>query len=449
MTAERPTYVRWNVCVLIGVASFVAYLLRTNMSVAGAPMSEDLGLSQVQLGVILAAFAWAYAAFQFPGGVFGDRLGARRAVALIAVAWGVVNLLVALVPSRGTISTTALLAALVAARVLMGIAQAPFFPITGGAATCNWFPVSGWGLPGSLQNAGLTFGSAAAGPVIAWLTVRYGWRASFVLTAPLAFLTAGVWWWYVRDYPSQHPSVNRAECELIDTGRPAADPSRVERGTWRLLLRHRPLLALTAGYTCSNYVFYFFFNWLFIYLIESRGFKLLEGGFYAAAPWITGAFGAVLGGWVCDRVWKRLGARLGCRVAGLVAMLACGAFLIAAAAAPTPILAVMLLSLCLGAQQFVDPIYWAAAISVSGRRAAVACGVLNTGGNAIGGLGALVVPLTVRQFGWSAALATGALFALGAAACWLVTDAADVLVGPSSEPLTGRSVGTTSQVPAG
>src|SRR4029079_16008666 len=181
-----------RVCVLIAVASFVAYILRTNMSVAGAPLSEDLGLSQLQLGVILAAFAWAYAIFQFPGGVFGDLLGARRAVALLAVAWGLVNLAVALVPGRGTASTALVLSTLVGARILMGAAQAPFSPITGGATTCNWFPVSGWGLPGSLQNAGLTFGSAVAGPLIAWLTVRYGWRQSFVLTTPLAFAVAGL-----------------------------------------------------------------------------------------------------------------------------------------------------------------------------------------------------------------------------------------------------------------
>ena len=293
---DRPTNIRWRICVLIGVASFVAYVLRTNMSVAGAPMSQDLGLTQVQLGLVLAAFAWAYALFQFPGGVFGDVLGARRAVTVLAVAWGLVNLLVAAVPARGAASTTALLLVLVGARILMGIAQAPFFPITGGAATCNWFPVAGWGLPGSFQNAGLTFGSAAAGPLIAWLTVRYGWRQSFALTAPLGFLTAAVWWWYVRDYPSQHPHVNRAERDLIDADRPPGDIAPREPGAWRAVLRHRPLLVLTLGYTCSNYVFYFFFNWLFIYLIESRGFKLLEGGFYAAAPWITGAFGAVLGG---------------------------------------------------------------------------------------------------------------------------------------------------------
>ena len=434
-TTVRPSWVRWRICVLIAVASSVAYLLRTNMSVAGAPLARDLGLSQVQLGIILAGFAWAYALFQFPGGVIGDLLGARRAVTVLAVAWGLLNLVVAAVPSPTAASTTMVLAALVGARILMGIAQAPFFPVTGGAATCNWFPVSGWGLPGSLQNAGPALGSAAAGPIVAWLTVRYGWRQSFVLTAPLAFVMAAVWWWYVRDYPTQHRGVNPAERSLIDAGRPPAESVVRERGASKAMLRHRPLLILTVGYTFSNYVFYFFFNWLFIYLIESRGFRLLEGGFAAAAPWLTGALGAVVGGWCCDRLWKRWGARNACRVLGAAGMTVSALFLMAAATAPHPIAAVILLSLCLGAQQFTDPIYWAAAIAVSGRRSAVACGVLNTGGNIIGGVGALVVPLLVRDFGWTAALATSSLFGLAAAAAWLVTRADIAIAEPVEAPI--------------
>jgi len=51
------------------MASFVAYLLRINMSIAGENMMADLGLSKIQLGMILSAFAWGYAIFQFPGGI--------------------------------------------------------------------------------------------------------------------------------------------------------------------------------------------------------------------------------------------------------------------------------------------------------------------------------------------------------------------------------------------
>ena len=431
VTAARPTFVRWNICALLTVASFVAYLLRTNMSVAGAPMAAELGLTPVQLGVILGGFAWGYAIFQFPGGVFGDRIGARRALAGMAVLWGVLNLLVGLVPAPSARSTTAVLLLLLALRFLMGAAQAPLYPVIGGGATCNWFPVSGWALPNSLQNAGLTFGSAVTGVLIAGLAERYGWRQSFVLTAPLAFLLAAVWWWYGRDRPADHPGVNQAERELIDAGRAPAE--RPEPGAWKAVLRDPQIRLLTLGYFCSNYVFYFFFNWLFIYLIDSRGFKLLEGGAYAAAPWITGAAGAVLGGWLCDRLWRRLGARITCRMLGAIGMALSGVFLAAAGMAPGPIGAVLLLSLCLGAQQFTDPIYWAGTIAVSGRRAAAACGVLNTGGNIVGGIGALAVPLTVERLGWPAALATGAAFGIAAAAIWLVT-AVDQEMGAGAAP---------------
>ncbi len=422
-TLARPTAIRWRICALMVVVSFVAYLLRTNMSVAGVPMSADLGLSHVQFGVVLAGFAWGYAIFQFPGGLVGDLVGARRALTVMVVLWGVLNLLVAFVPAGPVGSATVLILALATLRFLMGAAQAPLFPIIGGGTTGNWFPVSGWAFPNSLQNFGATFGAAAAGPLIAWLMARFGWRASFLLTAPAALLCAAAWWWYVRDRPAEHPEVNAEERRLIEAGRSDGDLAPVEPGAWRAVIRDRQVQLLTAGYFCVNYLFYFFFNWLFVYLIESRGFKLLEGGWYASIPWMAGAVGAVYGGWLCDRLWKRLGARRSCRYLGAAGVAAAAVLLLAAGWAPHPLAAVLLLSLCLAAEQFTDAIYWAAAIAVAGRRASAACGLMNTGGNLSGGVVALVVPLVVDRFGWPAALATGSAFALVAAGLWLVTSA--------------------------
>ena len=219
-------------------------------------------------------------------------MGSRRAIALIALFWGALNLLTAFVPVRGTGSVAASLLVLVVLRSLMGVAQAPFFPATGGALTCNWFPVTGWAFPSSLGNVGLTLGAAATGPLIAWLMLRFGWRASFALTAPIAFVLAAVWWWYVRDTPAQHRGVSPAERALIDRDRPASLCEPPSPGSARRMLRDPQVLLLTASYFCSNYVFYFFFNWLFIYLVENRGMKVPR----AASPprsWITGAVGAL------------------------------------------------------------------------------------------------------------------------------------------------------------
>ncbi len=413
-----PTGIRWRVLALVCASSFVAYLLRTNMSVAGERMLGDLGLTQVQLGVVLAAFAWSYAAFQFPGGLWGERVGARRALTLLALSWGACNLLIGLVPGRELASPLLMMSVLIALRALMGAAQAPLFPVTGGAMTCNWFPVTGWAFPSGLSNAGLALGAAATGPLIAWLMLGFGWRESFVITAPLAFLLAALWWWYVRDTPAEHPLVGRAELALIDRDRPATFTAPTAPGVWKRLLRDPQIGLLSASYFCSNYVFYFFFNWLFIYLVDNRGFKVLESGYYASAPWIAGAIGALLGGILCDRISVRLGKRHGHRWVAMSGLSLAGGLLVAAAVAPAPLVAILLLSLCLGFQQMTEAAFWSAAISVSGRHSASASGVMNTGGNVVGGVGALLVPLTVRAFGWPAALATGAAFAMLGALLW-------------------------------
>ena len=85
----RATFVRWVILLLLCLISFVAYVLRTNMSIAGEGMMTEAGLSQVQLGLVLAAFAWGNGIFQFPGGVLGQILGARKALTLALIAWAV------------------------------------------------------------------------------------------------------------------------------------------------------------------------------------------------------------------------------------------------------------------------------------------------------------------------------------------------------------------------
>ena len=84
----------------------------------------------------------------------------------------------------------------------------------------------------------------------------------------------------------------------------------------------------------------------------------------AAAPWVTGAIAATLGGWACDGLTRRRGIRVGARIVVMVGLLVSGGFILAAATASGPYLAVVYLSLCLGGQQFTDSAYWAAATSV-------------------------------------------------------------------------------------
>jgi MFS transporter, ACS family, glucarate transporter len=310
---------------------------------------------------------------------------------------------------------------LVVLRFLQGVSQAPVYPITSGAVVPSWFPSSRWAVPNSLQTAALTIGGAAAGPLVTWLVIAVGWRRSFLVCAPLAFATAAVWWWYARDEPEEHPGVNTAELHLIRAergGGPASDggTSGVD---WKRLLLTRDLPLLTLSYFFTNYVFYLFFNWFFFYLTDVRHLPAQAGGWFVGAQWLVGTVAAVIGGVVCDRISRRRGVRLGCRITSIVALLMAAPLLLAGSLVAHPVLAVVLLSLSFGCVQATDAAFWVAAMTMAGKQAPAATAVLNTGGNLMGALGAVLVPLVSAAFGWEAAIGSGAVAAIVAAFIWI------------------------------
>jgi ACS family glucarate transporter-like MFS transporter len=302
-------------------------------------------------------------------------------------------------------------------RFLVGVAHAPIFPVTGGTVA-NWFPLGQWGLPNGLASTGLTLGAAATGPLIVWLVGSYGWRESFFLTAPVAFLLAAAWWWYVRDYPRDHPKVSPRELALIDADRPPPQSHAERKGVWKKALKNRDILLLTVSYFCMNYVFFLFFNWFFFYLKDVKGFGEQAAGGLFGALWVIGAVGATLGGFSCDRLIGRFGLRRGPQILSVTSLVLCAVFLFLGAISNNPLMAVVLLCFSFGFTQITEAPYWSTMISVAGRDASEAGGVLNTGGNVVGFVGGMLVPFTATHFGWVAAVSMGSVFALIGAALW-------------------------------
>ena len=116
---------------------------------------------------------------------------------------------------------------------------------------------------------------------------------------------------------------------------------------------------------------------------------------------------------------KRFGLRWGCRIPAITGLVLAAALLVLGALAEGVAVAVVLLSLCFACTQLTEGAYWAAAISIADRQASAAAGMLNTGGNVVGGFGAMLVPLIERSWGWVPALATGSFFAIVGAVAWL------------------------------
>jgi ACS family glucarate transporter-like MFS transporter len=224
-------------------------------------MVRDFGITEIQLGIVFSAFAWGYAIFQFPGGIFGDVIGSRKAITLMALSWGILTIVTGLAPTPPLVSTTTLLIFLIVVRFLVAAVNAPIFPVVG-AVIANWFPVGGWGFPNGLTSTALTLGSAIAAPLIVWLADDYGWRECFFYTSPLAFFIAAIWWWYGRDYPAMHRSVSPAELQLINDKKELVS-SVPSKDAWKAALKNREIVLLTLSYFCSNYIFYLVFNWFF------------------------------------------------------------------------------------------------------------------------------------------------------------------------------------------
>ena len=379
---------------------------------------HDLGMNEVQLGMIFSAFAAGYAIFQFPGGVFGDKFGPRFTITAIAIAWALLAAITALVPGTDFWSVSAIVVSLIVIRFLVGMVHAPFFPVVIGGTIASWFPVRQWGLPNGLSSTGLTLGAAATAPAVVWLMEAYGWRGALLITAPAALIIAAVFHWFIRDNPKDHPWITPDELELIRSDRPASEHGP-EKGAWKHALKDKNVLLITVSYFCTNYVFYLFFNWFFFYLVDVKGFSATDAGSLTAVLWILGAVGATAGGFVCDLMVGRFGVRLGLRYLTITAMILSATFLMIGALSANIAVAVVALCICFGCNQLIEAPMWVATMAVSGRHAQVATGVLNTGGNLTGIVGGMLVPVTAKFLGWPVAISTGALFSIVAAVLWI------------------------------
>src|SRR6185437_1926673 len=165
--------IRWRIFGLLFTLGLIAYAQRTSVSIAAERMMPDLHLTQLQIGGIEQAFVIGYALFQLPGGLIGQRLGARLALTLFGGAAFIAVMVPPLAPQ--VLGGTALFMVLVAAQLLLGAAQGGVFPVSSGVFE-TWFPVRQWSLVQGAQSMGLNLGSAMTPPLIAALMVSIGWQ---------------------------------------------------------------------------------------------------------------------------------------------------------------------------------------------------------------------------------------------------------------------------------
>ena len=412
--------VRWIIFAYLFAFGFLAYVQRVSIGVAAERMMPGLGFSQVEVGWLLTAFLIGYTAFQIPGGLFGERVGARRALAVIGLLAFVATVATPLAPLA--LVGTSLFVALLIARTTVGIAQAPIFPVSAGVVE-SWFPVGKWAFPTGLQAAGMLLGGAATPPIIAGLMGRFGWNWALLWTSLPELALVALWWWYGRDRPQEHPSISNVELEEIRANR---EEQRVARPTLRELgqvLTDRNIILLSISYLLMSMVFYLLTFWCFLYLVQERHFTVLEGGWLASLPFVAAAVGAVIGGRGSDALCKSWGLKAGFRVIPLVALPVAGVLLFAAVKAGSPYWAVAWLSATFAALELTEGAFMAATMSVARTQTMAAVGVVNTASNLGGIIATPAIAALSAAHGWTSAFLAGSVAAAASGALWLWIDA--------------------------
>ncbi len=408
--------VRWRIFAFLFAFGFIAYVQQKSITVAAERMMPELGLSQLQIGWLEQAFVLGYAIFQMPGGIFGQRLGARRTFVIIGLTAFCATLATPLAPAL--FGGNVLFLVLLGAQLLLGGSQGAIFPVSAGVFE-TWFPVHRWSFVQGLQTMGLGLGAALTPPLIASLMATLGWQPALIWTSLPVLALIGLWGWYGRNTPREHPSVSAAELAEIGDHASLDPPSSLSMTHFLRLLRNRNVLLLAVSYMCMNYTFYLLSNWVFLYLVQERKFSLLESGWLATAPPLAAALGAGVGGYLTSLLCRRLGDRWGYRSVPLVALPVSAILLLFAVNASSPYAAVAALAACFGCMELAEGSFWGAGMTVGRGDTMTVCGFMNTGGN----LGGIISIPTVAYFSgqhlWHTAFVIGAGFAVAGAVAWL------------------------------
>lgn len=289
---STPNFVLLLVCLMYGLT----YIDRINVNTAGPVFQRDLHLSTVQLGWVFSAFGWAYLALQVSGGWLSDRFGARLTLTVCGVIWAGATIMTGVVGS---------LAALIVARVILGLGEGATFP-TATRALSDWASAGSRGYVQGITHSFARFGNAITPPLVAWLIRETSWRGSFVILGGVSLAWALVWWLYFRDDPAQHGGTTAEEKKAL-TSYTVRMAKKKEPVPWRRLsLRMAPV---TVVYFCYGWTLWLYLTWLPSFFLHNYKLDLKHAAVSASEVYIFGAIGNTLGGLASDYRLRKTGDR--------------------------------------------------------------------------------------------------------------------------------------------
>jgi MFS transporter, ACS family, hexuronate transporter len=400
--------VRWIIGVLMFLAGMINYLDRSALGVAAPLIRQDLHLDASQLGIVFSSFSFGYALFCFVGGYASDRFGPRNVMGISMVAWSIFCGLTAAIWS---------VSSLLVVRILFGMGEGPIGS-TFNKTVRNWFPHGQQASAVSIANAGTPLGAAVSGPVVGLLALSFGWRPAFVIIAAIGVIWVLFWFVIATDKPSENPRVSAQERAELEAGYKTQPKSTGVRQPLGPLIM-RPAILATAfaffGYSC---ILFFFLTWFPTYLVTARHMSMSDMSFATLIPWTVGFVGLVVGGPVCDLIFKMTGNPILARKLVLVVCLLVAAGCIGfAGMADTVFSALALMTVSVFFMYMTGNTYWAIILdTIEEDRVGGVSGFVHFIANCGGIVAPLATGFIVQATGgfFGAFVATGAIAVLGA-----------------------------------
>jgi MFS family permease len=393
---------RWGIALLLGVGVLVNYVDRVNLSVAQGALRETFGITTVTFGWLLGAYSWTYAMLQLPSGVLLDRFGVRLVGRISSFLWSVASFAASISPNLGSFF---------AARLLLGVGEAPTFPANA-KATGYWFPLKERSLATAIFDAAAKFAPAIGVPLVGLMMVHLGWRLSFAVTGLLSLGYFGLFYRFYRNPSEDKHLSDRERGFLADGGARPEGAGRATKGApLGYLARQKRVIGVAIGFASYNYVFYLLLNWLPSYLSSTMHIDLLHSAFYTAVPWLVATFTDLLvGGWLVDELIQRGWDAVRVRQVVLIGGTALGMGILGAAYATTPSGALFWISVSIGGLSAAAPVGWSIPSLIAPRESVGSVGGIMNFASQISAISAPVVTGYVvgrtHSFAWAFGVAT-------------------------------------------
>ncbi|HUZ47697.1 MAG TPA: MFS transporter [Terriglobia bacterium] len=277
----------------------IAFVDRTNISLALPSMSRDLHMNSTQAGSAAGVFFWGYMALQIPGGYLAEHWSAKRFISILLVLWGLAAMVCGLVRTGQEFWVM---------RLVLGIAEGGVWPATL-VLLAHWFPRSERARANAYWMLCLPAAVVVSSPVSGCILGRWGWRVMLISEGVLPFIWLVIWLLLIDNHPKDAKWISSDEQNYLEKTlrRESRELAPADSAGFLRTLLCPQVLLMVLIYFLLNSGNYGFLFWLPSALHSEKHLTDFVTGILFAIPFVVTGAGMVLISRHSDRRRERRG----------------------------------------------------------------------------------------------------------------------------------------------